>query len=123
MPTRAQPGAHSHGLAEALLAPREAAGLRQRETARACSLIYDYTHGFALTDRTTVNEQRVQDTATRHQLHSFFRSLPADRFPALTALGEHIWTDNRDQRFTASLDTLLGGIQTARRRSARQPRR
>ena len=116
-------GPHSLALAEAFLTPLQAAGLPQRETALAFSLIYDYTLGFALTDRTTVNEQRVQDTATRRQLHSFFRSLPADRFPALTALGEHIWTDNRDQRFTASLDTLLGGIQTARRRSARQPRR
>ena len=91
-----------------------AAGLPDQETALAFSLIYDYTLGFALSDRTTVNEQRVQDTATRHQLHAFFRSLPADRFPALAALGEHIWADNRDERFTASLDTLLSGIQAAR---------
>jgi tetracycline repressor-like protein len=96
--------------------------------AHACVLalgsnqIYDYTLGFALTDRTTVNEQRVQDTTTRRQLHAFFRSLPADRFPALAALGEHIWAGNRDQRFTASLDTLLSGIQTAQRRSSPHPR-
>ena len=121
--TRDPLGPHSLALAEAFLTPLQAAGLPQRETALAFSLIYDYTLGFALTDRTTVNKQRVQDTATRHQLHSFFRSLPADRFPALTALGEHIWTDNRDQRFTTSLDTLLGGIQTARHRNARQPQR
>ncbi|HLQ54568.1 MAG TPA: TetR/AcrR family transcriptional regulator C-terminal domain-containing protein, partial [Streptosporangiaceae bacterium] len=62
------------------------AGLPGRQTALAFSLIYDYTLGFALSDRTTVNEQRVQDTATRRQLHAFFRSLPADRFPALAAL-------------------------------------
>ncbi len=93
-----------------------------RETALAFSLIYDYTLGFALSDRTTVNEQRVQDTATRHQLHAFFRSLPADRFPALAALGEHVWADNRDQRFTASLDTLISGLDTARSRPGRQPR-
>jgi hypothetical protein len=55
----------------------------RQQTTLAFSLIYDYTLGFALSDRTTVNEQRVQDTATRHQLHAFFRSLPADRFPAL----------------------------------------
>jgi hypothetical protein len=108
---------------EAFLAPLQAAGLPQQQTALAFSLIYDYTLGFALSDRTTTNEQRVQDTATRRQLHAFFRSLPADRFPALAALGERIWADNRDQRFTASLDTLLSGIETARRRSGRQPRR
>jgi len=120
--TRDPLGPHSLALAEALLAPLQAAGLPPRQTAQAFSLIYDYTLGFALTDRTTVNEQRVQDTTTRRQLHAFFRSLPANRFPALAALGEHIWAGDRDQRFTASLDTLLGGIQTARR-NARQPRR
>jgi len=121
--TRDPLGPHSLALAEALLAPLQAAGLPERETAQAFSLIYDYILGFALSDRTTVNEQRVQDTATRRKLHAFFRSLPADRFPALAALGEHIWADDRDQRFAASLDTLLGGIETARRRNARQPRR
>jgi AcrR family transcriptional regulator len=121
--TRDPLGPHSLALAEALLAPLQAAGLPERETALAFSLIYDYTLGFALSDRTTVNEQRVQDTATRHRLHAFFRSLPADHFPALAALGEHIWADNRDQRFTTSLDTLLAGLETARRRNGRQPRR
>ena len=104
------------------VAPLQAAGLPPRQTALAFSLIYDYTLGFALSDRTTTNEQRVNDTTTRHQLHAFFRSLPADRFPLLAALGEHIWAGNRDQRFTASLDTLLSGIQTAHR-SGRQHQR
>jgi AcrR family transcriptional regulator len=113
--TRDPIGPHSLALAEAFLVPLRAAGLPDRQTALAFSLIYDYTLGFALSDRTTVNEQRVQDTATRRQLHEFFRSLPADRFPALAALGEHIWADNRDERFTASLDALLRGLQAARR--------
>src|SRR5207237_4288349 len=112
---------HSLALAEAFLAPLRQAGLPDRQTALAFSLIYDYTLGFALSDRTTVNEQRVQDTTTRRQLHAFFRSLPAGRFPALVALGEHVWADNRDERFTASLDTLLSGLQTAPRRPGQQP--
>jgi AcrR family transcriptional regulator len=111
--TRDPIGPHSLALAEAFLAPLRAAGLPDRQTALAFSLIYDYTLGFALSDRTTVNEQRVQDTATRHQLHAFFRSLPADRFPAVAALGEHVWADNRDERFTAGLDTLVSGLQAA----------
>jgi AcrR family transcriptional regulator len=113
--TRDPIGPHSLALAEAFLEPLRAAGLPDRQTALAFSLIYDYTLGFALSDRTTVNEQRVQDTATRHQLHAFFRSLPADRFPVLATLGEHVWADNRDERFTASLDTILTGLQAARR--------
>ena len=119
--TRDPIGPHSLALAEAFLAPLRAAGLPDQETALAFSLIYDYTLGFALSDRTTVNEQRVLDTATRHQLHTFFRSLPADRFPALAVLGEHIWADNRDERFAASLDTLLRGIQAARHTRSAEP--
>jgi TetR/AcrR family tetracycline transcriptional repressor len=119
--TRDPLGPHSLVLAEAFLAPLQQAGLPPRQTALAFGLIYDYTLGFALSDRTTVNEQRVHDTATRHRLHAFFRSLPADRFPSLAALGEHVWADNRDQRFTASLDTLLAGIDTAPSRQHRQP--
>jgi AcrR family transcriptional regulator len=111
--TRDPLGPHSLALAEAFLATLQQAGLPKRETAQAFSLVYDYTLGFALSDRTTVNEQRVQDTATRRQLHAFFRSLPADRFPALTVLGQHVWANNRDQRFTAGLDTLLAGLQAA----------
>jgi AcrR family transcriptional regulator len=119
--TRDPLGPHSLALAEAFLAPLQEGGLTGRQTALAFSLIYDYTLGFALSDRTTVNEQRVQDTATRHQLHAFFRALPADRFPVLAALGEHVWADNRDQRFTASLDIMLDGLQAAQRQG-RHPR-
>jgi AcrR family transcriptional regulator len=122
--TRDPLGPHSLALAEAFLAALQEAGLAARETALAFSLIYDYTLGFALSDRTTVNEQRVQDPATRRQLHAFFRSLPADQFPVLAVLGEQVWADNRDQRFTVGLDTLLAGLQAASRRSRRrQPRR
>ena len=53
------------------------------------------------------------------QLHRFFRSLPPDRFPALVALGEHVWVDNRDERFTAGLHVLVDGLEHAR--AARQP--
>jgi AcrR family transcriptional regulator len=114
--TRDPLGPHSLALAEAFLTPLQQAGLPARETAQAYSLIYDYTLGFAITDRTTVNEQRVQDPATRRQLHSFLRSLPAGQFPALAALGKHIWADNRDQRYTAGLDTLVAGLHVASRR-------
>ena len=121
--TRDPLGPHSLALAEAFLTALHEAGLTARQTAQAYSLVYDYTLGFALSDRTTVNEQRVQDPATRRQLHAFFRSLPADQFPALAALGEHVWAGNRDQRFTAGLDTLLAGLQAASPRPSRQPAR
>jgi AcrR family transcriptional regulator len=101
----------SLALAEAFLAPLHAAGLPGREAALAFRLIYDYTLGFALADPTSPAEQRLRDTATREQLHAFFRALPASRFPALAAHGIHAWDGNRDQRFTAGLETLLRGLQ------------
>src|SRR5690348_8375467 len=102
-------------LAEAHLAPLHAAGLPGREAALAFRLIYDYTVGFALADPTSPAEQRQRDTATREQLHAFFRSLPASRFPTLAAHGIHAWDGNRDQRFAAGLETLLRGLQADKR--------
>jgi hypothetical protein len=75
----------------------------------------NYTIGFAVSSTpTSVNEQRVRDPAVRTQLHQFLRSLPPDRFPALVAVGEHVWVDNRDERFTAGLDVLIAGLEHAR---------
>jgi AcrR family transcriptional regulator len=114
--TRDPLGPHSLALAEALLSPLQAAGFGDREAGLAFFLLVDYTIGFAVSSpRTSVNEQRVRDTAIRAQLHQFFRSLPPDRFPALVALGEHVWLDNRDERFTAGLDVLVDGLEHARR--------
>jgi len=101
-------------LAEAFLAPLLAAGLPGREAAQAFRLVYDYTLGFALADPTSLAEQRLRDTATREQLHAFFRALPASQFPALSACGRYAWDGDRDQRFTAGLETLLRGIEASR---------
>jgi AcrR family transcriptional regulator len=124
--TRDPLGPHSLALAEAFLASLHTAGLPEPEIGPAFFLIYDYTLGFALSSR-SINEQRVQDTATRRELHAFFRSLPAGRFPTLVALGQHVWVDNRDERFAAGLDTLVAGLEAVRHRRPRggrpRPRR
>jgi TetR/AcrR family tetracycline transcriptional repressor len=113
--TRDPLGPHSLALAEAFLGPLQAAGFGDRQAGLAFFLLVDYTVGFAVSSpRTSINEQRVRDTAIRTQLHEFFRSLPPDRFPALVALGEHVWLDNRDERFTAGLDVLVDGLEQAR---------
>ena len=114
--TRDPLGPHSLALAEAFLAPLQAAGFGDRQAGLAFFLLVDYTVGFAVSSpRTSINEQRVRDAAIRTQLHEFFRSLPPDRFPALVALGEHVWVDNREERFTAGLDVLADGLEQARR--------
>jgi len=117
--TRDPLGPHSLALADAFLASLHQAGLPDRETGLAFSLVFDYTSGFALSGPSSVNEQRVRDAATRGKLHAFLRSLPADRFPSLVGLGQYVWLDNRDERFTAGLDTLIDGLEAARRRHRR----
>jgi AcrR family transcriptional regulator len=113
--TRDPLGPHSLAVAEAFLGPLHAAGFGDREAGMAFFLLVDYTIGFAVSSPpTSVNEQRVRDPAVRTQLHQFFRSLPPDRFPALVAVGEHVWVDNRDERFTAGLDVLIAGLEYAR---------
>jgi len=101
-------------LAEAFLAPLLAAGLPCREAAQGFRLVYDYILGFALADPTSPAEQRLADSSTREQLHAFFRGLPADRFPALSACGVYAWDGDRDHRFSAGLEALLRGIAAYR---------
>ena len=113
--TRDPLGPHSLALAEAFLEPLQAAGFGDRDAGLAFFLLVDYTIGFAVSSPfTSVNEHRVRDPATRTQLHQFFRSLPPDRFPALVALGDQVWVDNRDQRFSAGLQVLVDGLAHAR---------
>src|SRR6266702_4395060 len=97
--------------------PGIAALLKTRDpvspAALAFRLIYDYTLGFALAGPASPAEQRLRDSAARQQLHAFLRSLPASSFPTLAAYGTHAWADNRDQRFTSGLDTLICGLEAA----------
>ncbi len=103
--TRDPLGPHSLALAEAFLATLQEAGLPKHET--------------GLGSPSSVNEQRVRDPATRSRLHAFLQALPADRFPTLVDLGEAVWIDNSDERFASGLDTIIDGLETARRRHRR----
>ncbi len=110
--TRDPLGPHSLALAEAFLRPLHAAGFPHDQAGHAFFLVLGYTLGFEIGNtNTSANQQRVQDPATRHQLHQFLRSLPADRFPTLVELGSHVWLDNRDERFTDGLDVLMDGLK------------
>lgn len=115
--TRDPLGPHSLAVAEAVLRPLHNAGFPPREAGLAFFVILDYTLGFEVSSpRISVNEQRVQDAATRTRLHEFFRSLPRDLFPTLVTLGEHVWLNNRAQRFTAGINALIDGLERAQAR-------
>jgi AcrR family transcriptional regulator len=103
---------HSLALAEAFLTALQPATLTAREAALGYHLIHDYTVGFALADRASVTEERLQNPTTRRRLLDFLRSLPGDRFPLLGNLAELIWLEDRDERFGANLDTLVRALGT-----------
>jgi hypothetical protein len=105
----------SLALAEAFLAALHAADLPGRQAALAFRLIYDYTLGFALAGPASPAEQRLGDGAARQQLHAFLRSLPTSRFPTLATYGTYAWANDREERFTSGLDTLMCGLQAAQR--------
>ena len=105
----------SLALAEAFLAALHAVGLSGRQAALAFRLIYDYTLGFALAGPASPAERRLGDSATRRQLHAFLCSLPASSFPTLATHGTYAWADDREERFTSGLDTLMCGLRAAQR--------
>jgi Tetracyclin repressor-like, C-terminal domain len=81
----------------------------------AWGLLVDYTIGFAIDGPpAAVNEHRRRDPATRARLQRFLGSLPPDRFPALVALADQLWVDNREERFSAGLQVLIDGLEHAR---------
>jgi TetR/AcrR family transcriptional regulator, tetracycline repressor protein len=102
---------HSLALAEAFLAVLHAGGLSQRQAATAYHLIRDYTVGSVLGDQEPAGEQRLRDPVTRERLREFLAALPGDGFPRLRAAGESLWTDDRDERFSANLGTLVAGLR------------
>jgi len=104
---------HSLALAEAFLTPLHEAGPPAREAGLAYRLVYDYTVGFALGDRATAGEQRLQDTQTRREFTAFLRSLPADRFPVLAVIGEQVWASDRDERFAAGMASIVAGLRAS----------
>jgi TetR/AcrR family tetracycline transcriptional repressor len=114
---------HALAMAEAFLAALQAAGLADRQTARAFRLIYDYTVGFALSDPTSPGQQLIQDAVARGELHAFLRSLPPDRFPLTAALGEHVWAADCDEQFSAGLAILIAGLQRRAAAAAVRSRR
>jgi TetR/AcrR family tetracycline transcriptional repressor len=104
---------HSLALAEAFLTPLHEAGQPARQAGLAYRLVYDYTVGFALGDRATVGEQRLQDAQTRREFTAFLRSLPTDQFPLLAVIGEQVWTSDRGERFAAGMRTIVAGLRAS----------
>jgi AcrR family transcriptional regulator len=103
---------HFLALAEAFLAPLQAAGFGDRQAGLASSSWS--TTPSALRSAPAATPSTNGASATRRpepSCTSSSGSLAAERFPALVALGEHVWVDNRDERFATGLDVLADGLE------------
>ena len=99
---------------EAVLRALRAAGLKERDAARAAYHLNNFVNEFAadearfaafaatpgLSRRKILNEARRQ-----------FKSLPEDEYPTLVALAEHLTDDDQDALFQFGVEMCLRGIK------------
>jgi TetR/AcrR family tetracycline transcriptional repressor len=105
-------GPHRLRLAESGLATMLEAGFSPEITARASLLFTDYVTNFV------VEESRWEALATAFDpdsdsgdaIREWFEALPADQYPSLVALAEHLTDPDSEARFEFGAAILLAGL-------------
>lgn len=105
------PGPALDPLREDLLATLDEAGIRGAEAMDALSILYSYAVGFAVTERSRGRESPVDG---RRRVES----LPAERFPHLSAAAEAYATRLSAPAFDAGLESLVSAIASSSRKAA-----
>jgi TetR/AcrR family tetracycline transcriptional repressor len=98
---------------DALLRILRTAGLKKQDAARAGYHLNNFVTEFAadearfaaFADRPGVTRRKMLNEARRQ-----FKSLPADQYPTLVELAEHITEDDQDGLFQFGVDMCLRGI-------------
>ena len=106
---------------EAVLRVLRAAGLRDRDTARAAYHLNNFVTEFAADEARFAayastpgsNRRRLFAEARKH-----FASLPRNEYPTIVALAEHLTEDAQDELFQFGIDMCLRGIETFVKRRA-----
>jgi TetR/AcrR family tetracycline transcriptional repressor len=93
-------------IVERMLALFSEAGFRGREILLAASMINDYVVSFALNEAYQQEEQAAADPG------AVFEHLPAEEFPYIRALAEHMLMDDLDTHFQYGLDVILSGLRS-----------
>jgi hypothetical protein len=75
------------------------------------AFVFDESLGLASLTGEELPPERVVD-----MIGSYFRSLPAERFPNTFAVLEHLTAGDLDERFEFGLDVLLRGLAATRER-------
>lgn len=93
-------------IVEQMLALFSEAGFRGREILLAASMINDYVVSFSLNEAHQAQEQVGADPGV------VFAQLPAERFPYIRALAEHMMMDDLDTHFEYGLDVIISGLRS-----------
>jgi AcrR family transcriptional regulator len=106
--------------AEAFLSLLRASGLSDAHIAVAFDVLSLYCTAYAVeADAVRSGEfSEAQILERTRQLGEYMAALPADRFPALLALGPLLGSGSPDVRFTAAIDLVIAGIETLAARLA-----
>ncbi len=111
-------GPSALGLMESVLAILREAGFGPQDAADGYFTLSNYIVGFCAWETAGGRPRRAEDTA---EVRAYIASLPADRFPTLTALAPRIFAGSLDERFAFGLDCLLEGFAARLAASAADP--
>jgi TetR/AcrR family tetracycline transcriptional repressor len=99
---------------EAVLRALRAAGLKDRDAARAAYHLNNFVTEFAADEARFAAYAATPDVGRREILAEArrqFKSLPANEYPTIVALADHLTEDAPDELFQFGIDMCLRGIQ------------
>lgn len=99
-------------LAELMMSMMRVGGVPDQAVAWAVDVIGMYVSATAVEDAVTADLAREgRDPAEYYaQVHRYFTTLPADRFPTIAALAPMMMEGDGEERFRFGLDLLVGGL-------------
>ncbi|MGH2350550.1 MAG: TetR/AcrR family transcriptional regulator C-terminal domain-containing protein [Chloroflexota bacterium] len=109
-------GPHRLGLIERSLSVLREAGFPDDAVTEGSAAFNAYVTG-AVLDETRGRPGQGSDGPSEEDIERFtewWRSLPADRYPTLVALGERLLNADLDRRFAVGLGALLDGLERRR---------
>jgi AcrR family transcriptional regulator len=107
-------GPNALALSEGLLAIFRAGGLPDRASAYFAALLPLYVSAFSLEEASELRSSGGEEASSEevlHKIRDYFTSLPAERFPNLSALADEVTGGEPDERFEFGLGLLLDGLE------------
>lgn len=107
-------GPNALALSEGLLAIFRAGGLPDRASAYFAALLPLYVSAFSLEEASGLRSPGGEEASPEQvlqKIRNYFASLPAERFPNLSALADEVTGGKPDERFEFGLGLLLDGLE------------